>query len=115
MKTLSLLLVTELAMVGCSRSQMDTPSSPPEILKKASVLFPDTPSIDDAVYENIQQTCTERWNLEKMKMATFAVRPDRGEFVVECDGTVDGELYHCVIRANSEGGWINDGRTKKNP
>ncbi len=72
--------------------------------------FPDLPTIDSEVYKNIQQTCTERWDLENMKMDTFSVRLDRDEYLVGCDGVVEGELYRCWIRTDSEGKMLKAGR-----
>jgi len=104
-----------LIVAGCSQPSTETPLSPPETSKTVSVKFPDLPELDDTVYKNIRQTCAERWNLKNMKIDTFKVRSDRDEFVIECDETAEGTLYRCVIRATSEGKWINDGRSKKNP
>ncbi len=85
------------------------------VLFEKHYAFPDLPAIDLAVYKNIKKTCLRRWDMKKMKMDTFNVRPERNEYVVDCDGIFEGELYSCVIRANSEGKWINDGRGKRNP
>ncbi len=72
-------------------------------------------ALPDPPRENIRKTCRHRWQVQDMKLNTFQVRPDRNEYVVECDGIIDGELYHCVIRTDSTGNWINDGRTRKTP
>ena len=115
MKILFLFSVMAMVIAGCTQPSAEAPSSRLVTRKKASVSFPALLSIDSVVYKNIQQTCAERWDLKDMKMDTFTVRSARDEFVVECDGIVEGELYHCMIRANSVGKWINDGRVKKNP
>ena len=104
-----------LVLVGCADSDSNKLAGPPPVIQpKLTVSFPEMSSIDSSVYKNIQKTCSERWNLKKMKMDTFNVRPDQDEFVVECDRIEEGKLYRWVIRANSEGKWINDGRAKKN-
>jgi hypothetical protein len=77
--------------------------------------IPQMIAMPDPPRENIRQTCRERWPIEKMNMKTFHVKPDGDEFVIRCEGTFDGEVYQCVIRTDSQGHWINDGRTKKNP
>ena len=102
-------------LAGGSPSHSNLPPSTSIPCRTASAIFPELPSIDRTVYEQIQKTCSERWQLDKMKMDTFNVRPDRDEYVVECEEIVDGELYRCVIRVNSAGEWINDGRGKKTP
>lgn len=115
MKTISLPLMMASLLAGCSNEGQEAISSAPSHAKETTSVFPDMPSIDNTVYENIKKTCAQCWQLEKMKMDTFKVVPQGDEYVVECDGIVDGELYRSVIRANASGQWINDGRAKKNP
>jgi hypothetical protein len=115
MKILFLSVVMAIVIAGCTRPPAEAPSSRSVTRKKASVSFPAFPSIDSVVYNNMQQTCAEYWDLDNMKMDTFTVRPEGDEFLVECDGIVEGELYHCVIRANFVGKAINTGRTKTIP
>lgn len=76
------------------------------------VPFPQMPSLDARVYENIQQACRERWHLDAMRMETFTVVPDRDGYLVKCEGVDDDELYLCTIRVDGNGKWINDGRVK---
>ena len=117
MKTLIFVLATTVALLtaGCAvQSQEAAPATPSQTGEGLSV-FPDVPSIDRTVYDNIKQTCGERWQLDKMKMDTFELIPDRDGYVVKCDGIEDDELYHYVIRVDTNGNWINDGRTKKTP
>ena len=115
MKTMSLLLMIAILFAGCARSPNNTPSSTSADAIQTVVEFPVLPSIDNAVYTQIKKTCGERWQLENMNMDTFTVVPDRGEYLVKCDGVVDGEIYHCTIRVDGDGNWINDGRTKNTP
>jgi hypothetical protein len=105
-------LVAVLA-IGCAK-QASGPAfgKLPAPSKHATPDFPEMLAMPDPPRENIRQTCRERWPIGNMNLKTFHVRPDRDEFVVQCDGTFDGELYRCVIRTDKNGHWINDGRTK---
>ncbi len=117
MKT-QIMIAGLIAMValGCTPQtrgpEVGRPVTPP---KAATPDFPEMLAMPDPQRENIRQTCRERWPIENMNLKTFRVRPDRDEFVVQCDGTFDGTLYQCVIRTDKNGHWINDGRTKKEP
>jgi nitrous oxide reductase accessory protein NosL len=110
-----LALAIALLTAGCApRNQNATPATPAQAQDSRST-FPSLPLVDRTVYKNIQQTCAERWTLENMKMDTFTVSPDRDDYLVTCEGVEDGELYHCTIRVDGNGKWINDGRIKKTP
>jgi len=89
-------------------------ASPPRTGASAST-FPEIPSLDAALYDNIKKTCGEHWQLRNMKLDTLTVTPSRDEYSVRCEGIVDGEPYRCVIRVDHNGNWINDGRSKKAP
>jgi hypothetical protein len=117
MKALIIMLAATVALltVGCAEQTQDATPATPSQTGEALSTFPDLPSVDKTVYDNIKKTCGERWQLEKMKMDTFEVIPDRDGYLVKCDGIEDDELYHFVIRVGSNGNWINDGRTKETP
>ena len=53
--------------------------------------------------------------VETLLPILFEAIPDRDGYLIKCDGIEDDELYHFVIRVDSNGNWINDGRTKKTP
>ena len=102
-------------MAGCAEQTQDATPATPSQTGEALSIFPDIPSVDKTVYDNIKKTCGERWQLEKMQMDTFEVILDRDGYLVKCDGIEDDELYQFVIRVDRNGNWINDGRTKKTP
>jgi hypothetical protein len=117
MKELIIMLVATVTLLTAScadQIQDETPATPSQAGKALSI-FPDLPSVDKTVYDNIKKTCGERWQLERMNMDTFEVIPEEDGYLVKCDGIEGGELYHYVIRVDSNGNWINDGRTKKTP
>ena len=117
MKALIIILVTAVTLLtaGCAVQTQDATPATPSQTGEAASIFPNLPLVDKTVYDNIKKTCGERWQLEKMKMDTFEVIPDRDGYLVKCDGIEDDELYHFVIRVDSNGNWINDGRTKQTP
>ena len=117
MKALIITLVTTVTLLtaGCVDQTQDATPATPSQAGEALSKFPALPSVDKTVYDNIKKTCGERWQLEKMKMDTFEVILDKDGYLVKCDGIEGGELYHYVIRVDSNGNWINDGRTKKTP
>ena len=116
MKTLIIITVAMLSITsGCGPNPRGLGTSSPS---EPSIAPPDIPQLlamPNPPRENIRRTCRERWVIKNMNMKTFSVRPDRDEFVIQCDGIIDGELRQCVIRTDSNGNWINDGNTKKNP
>lgn len=113
----SILLYSFLLLIasGCSKANTDVKSPMIVSQERKVTLFPDMPTIDRIVYENIRKTCSERWVMENMKMDTFIVKPDHGEYLIECIGIYEGELRRCVIRADAKGKWINDGMEKIKP
>ena len=115
MKTMAAFLMVAILFAGCAPSPSNAPSSTPVDRIKTFATFPALPSIDNTVYAQIKKTCGARWQLENMKMETFTVAPDRDEYLVKCDGVVDGDIYRCTIRVDGDGNWINDGRTKNTP
>lgn len=115
MRALALVVMLLLVVAGCAPTPGEEPCAPPGASDTPFVLFPALPGIDPSAYENIRQTCAERWSMEDMQMETFSVRPDRDEYLVECDGLVEGELYRLVLRVDSQGEWINDGRRDRPP
>jgi len=111
----TVLWLTVLLSAGCAPKSAQVPVQQSSTRVDPNPGIPQMIAMPDPPRENIRRTCSERWPIEKMNMKTFHVKPDRDEFVVQCDGLFDGELYRCVIRTDSQGHWINDGRTKKNP
>jgi hypothetical protein len=98
---ISLLIVTFFTFIQCDKeNKNDTTFS-----------FPSTEKIEPQVYEEIKKTCATYWDLDKMIDSTFEIISDGDEFSVHCDGILDGQLYHFVIRTDSDGKWINDGRS----
>lgn len=79
--------------------------------RKEGFNFPPIDSIDSQVYNQIKSTCETYWDLDTMIASTFQIIKDGDEYSVECDGYIDAQLYHFVIRTNQNGNWINDGRT----
>lgn len=117
-RLLPLALAGLLALTGCAGRRGPEPPAPPEPPEPAAppaAAFPDLPAMDPAVYARIRRTCRRRWRLENMKMETFRVRSARDGYLVECDGTVDGELCRCAIRVDAAGEWVNDGMERKRP
>ncbi len=117
MRAIIIMLAATVSLLtaGCADQTQDAMPATPSQTGKALSTFPDLPSVDDTVYDNIKKTCGERWQLEKMKMDTFEVIPDKDGYLVKCNGYENNQLYHFVIRVDSNGNWINDGRTKKTP
>jgi hypothetical protein len=73
--------------------------------------FPEIAYIDSTIYEVIKVTCDKYWDLNKMIDSTFKVLVEGDEYVIQCDGYVDNQLYLFVIRVDKNGKWINDGRS----
>lgn len=80
--------------------------------KETEFKFPNLKYLDSDVYVEIKKTCEAHWDLSNMIDSTFEVIPDRDEYSVLCDGFIDNILYHCWIRVDKYGQWINDGREK---
>lgn len=98
---ISLLVVTSFISIKCDKENEDD----------TTFNFPEIESIDSQVYEEIKKTCESYWDLNNMIDSTFEIIIDADEFTVHCDGILDGQLYHFVIRTDSDGEWINDGRS----
>ena len=113
---LTLFLVTSvLFLSGCqAQNQKEEKATIPKTAEKV-FQFPPAWSIDSGVYKNIRQTCGKYWQLQNMHPDTFKIVRYKDEYAVHCDGFIEGELYHCVIRVDANGNWINHGRSKKNP
>jgi hypothetical protein len=75
--------------------------------------FPKIDNVDSIVYNEIKKTCETYWDLSKMIATTFEVVKEGEEYVIQCDGYLDGQLYRFVIRVDKNGKWINDGRSIK--
>ena len=75
--------------------------------------FPDRYNSNQTVYNQIKQTCAERWDLSQMIDNTFEIIQDNDEYLLHCDGYSEGKLYHFVIRVDKYGIWINDGKSLK--
>lgn len=96
-----LLVVTSFIFIKCDKeNETDT-----------TFIFPVIEYIDSLVYEEIKQTCEKYWDLNNMIDSTFEIISDADEFSVHCDGLIENQLYHFVIRTDSKGKWINDGRS----
>jgi len=98
---ISLLIVSSFIFIKCDKKNEDD----------SKFNFPEIENIDLQVYKEIQKTCEAYWDLENMIDSTFEIISDGDEFSVHCDGNLSGELYHFVIRTDSDGKWINDGRS----
>jgi len=98
---ISLLVVTSFIFIKCDKENEDD----------TTFNFPIIENIDSKVYEEIKKTCETYWVLNNMIDSTFEIISDADEFSVHCDGIMDGQLYHFVIRTDSDGKWINDGRS----
>jgi len=98
---ISLLVITSFFYTACDKEKED------------NIIFNFTSSenIDSKVYEQIKNTCETYWDLENMIDSTFEIISDGDEYSVHCDGMLDGKLYHFVIRMDSNGNWINNGRS----
>jgi hypothetical protein len=77
--------------------------------------FPIIEWIDSTIYNEIKQTCRVYWDLNKMIDATFEIIKGETEYSIQCDGYVEGKLFHFVIITDENGKWINDGRSISNP
>lgn len=98
---ISLLIVTSLIFVKCDKENDDD----------TIFNFPSIENIDTQVYDEIKKTCETCWDLNIMIDTTFEIISEGDEFSVHCDGNLDGQLYHFVIRTDKYGKWINDGRS----
>lgn len=98
-KLISLLVITALLFVKCDKENDITFN------------FPSIENIDTQVYDEIKKTCETYWDLNSMIDTTFEIISDGDEFSIHCDGIIDGQLYHFVIRTDKHGKWINDGRS----
>ena len=81
--------------------------------KQSDFSFPDINNIDIEIYNEIKNTCEAYWDLSNMIDDTFEITIDGDEYVVNCDGLLDNELYLFSIRVDENGNWINDGRVIK--
>jgi hypothetical protein len=90
------------------RCQKDTEES-----KNSKFNFPEITNIDSSVYNEIKKTCEKYWDLDKMIDTTFKIIAEGDEYVVQCEGYLDGKLYLFIIRVDKNGKWINDGRSPK--
>lgn len=99
--TISLLIIIFFTFIKCDKENEDD----------TTFSFPSTDNIEPHVYEEIKKTCATYWDLDKMIDSTCEIISDGNEFSVHCDGILDGQLYHFVIQTDSDGKWINDGRS----
>jgi len=97
----TLLVVTSFISIRCDKENEDD----------TIFNFPIIENIDSQVYEEIKKTCKSYWDLNNMIDSTFEVISDADEYSIHCDGILEGHLYHFVIRTDSDGKWINDGRS----
>jgi hypothetical protein len=67
--------------------------------------------IDSQVYSVIRKTCGIYWDLSTMIDSTFEILIYPDGYAIQCDGTINEQLYQFVIRVDKEGKWINDGRS----
>ena len=98
---ISLLLVSTFLFVKCDKDDEDA----------VTFCFPSIENINTEVYNEIKKTCETYWDLNIMIDTTFEIIGDGDEFSVHCDGIIDGQFYHFVIRTDKYGKWINDGRS----
>jgi hypothetical protein len=98
---ISLLIITALLFEKCDKEKTDD----------IAFNFPSIENIDKHVYDKIKKTCVTYWDLKSMIDTTFEIISNGDELSVNCDGIIDGQLYHFVIRTDSAGKWINDGRS----
>lgn len=75
--------------------------------------FPEITNIDSSVYNEIKLTCEKYWDLDKMIDSTFEIKAEGDEYIIQCEGYLDNQLYVFVIRVDKNGRWINDGRSLK--
>ncbi len=81
--------------------------------EKASFTFPEITNIDSSVYDEIKITCKKCWDLDKMIDSTFEIRVAGDEYVIQCEGYSENQIYIFWIRVDSNGKWINNGMQQK--
>jgi hypothetical protein len=106
---LGILLIILLSFTICLFYQCDKK----EKEEQSNFRFPKTDTLDAQVYNQIKITCEIYWDLSKMIDSTFEIIKDGDEYIIQCDGIIEGQLYRFVIRVDKNGKWINDGRSKK--
>jgi hypothetical protein len=73
-------------------------------------IFPEIENIGTSIYDEIKKTCETYWDLSRMFDTTFEIINNSNEYLINCEGKIDGVLYQFFIRVDKYGKWINDGR-----
>lgn len=78
--------------------------------------FPKIDWIDLAAYNQIKETCRTYWDLNNMIADAFEIKKkERIGYVIDCDGYLEGKLYHFGILVDKNGKWLNGWYTLKSP
>ncbi|HAH26273.1 MAG TPA: hypothetical protein DCL77_21325 [Prolixibacteraceae bacterium] len=79
-----------------------------EVVQPTQFNFPVNQTIDAGLYAEIKKTCQSHWDMNQMIDTSFRVEKDGLEYVIRCDGYLNGGYYNFEILADENGKWISD-------
>lgn len=79
-----------------------------EEVQPAQFTFPVNQTIDASLYAEMKKTCQAHWDLNQMIDTSFRVVKDGVEYLIHCDGYLNGGYYTFEIITDENGIWISD-------
>ena len=68
-----------------------------------------SPWQQDAIRATVWKVCVEKWGLNQDQLSLVNITPDGNEFIAKYEDS----KYEYIMRCDSAGKWINDGRMEK--
>ena len=81
-----------------------------EVVQQTQFNFPVIATIDLTVYAEIQKTSAAHWDLSQMIETTYKVEKNGVEYLIQCDGNLNGGYYNFTLITDENGQWESDSK-----